>query len=252
MNLVSYQGREHNGVLRRNTVAPNPPKEDETFLLPIILGNGETDEFSITLTYSSSTRDEALRLINRRYAWRGYGSTHKLSGRQAETTFVARWRNSIVGTITLCTDSDRGLDVEKTFVEEMQFFRRKPQAKLCELKKFAVDYTDDSKAIIAAMFHFIFIYGSENRLGTNLFIEVNPRHILFYERMLGFQRVGGLKTNEQVNAPSQLMWLSVDRIPLLIEAGIQRSNKHSLYNYFYDSHGQAQISLQLRLRGLAH
>ncbi len=224
---------------------------DEIFHLPIADDAWTDCSFSILLTRLSETRGEALELINRRYAWRGYGSDHRLSGRHNETTFCARKCDQLIGTVTLCADSDRGLAVEATFPEEMKFFRRKPNARLCELKKFAVDYNDDSKRILAAMFHFVFIYGTENFLGTDLFIEVNPRHIMFYERMLGFQKVGGLKTNTSVNAPSQLMWLSVERIPELIAAGNNRRNRHSLYNYFYNADQEGWIIDEMRLRGLA-
>ena len=65
---------------------------------------------------------------------------------------------------------------------------------------------------LASLFHTIFIFGTEQYNCTDLFIEVNPRHIRFYEAMLGFENVGELRTNEGVDAPSQLMRLKVVNI----------------------------------------
>jgi hypothetical protein len=228
-------------------------KTDETFVLPFGRENCSTELISIQLTHDVENRMKAVSLINRRYAWRGYGSNQKLSGRKNETTFTAWFDGSLIGTITLVADSDRGLAVDTTFPSEMQFFRGKANARLCELKKFAVDCrsTKHSKAVLASLFHFVFIFGTTNFLGTDLFIEVNPRHIAFYDRMLGFERVGGLKTNEDVNAPSQLMWLSVAKIGAYIESGLGDRGRNSLYNYFYAPQRQQEIARELQRRGLA-
>ena len=201
---------------------------------------------TITLTTDAHARSEALDLINRRYAWRGYGANQKLSGRSNETTFSAQCNGTLIGTITLVTDTDRGLAVDQTFPDEMQFFRRKPMARLCELKKFAVEFDKPSLPYLAALFHFVFIYGTSNLLGTDLFIEVNPRHVLFYERLLAFERVGGLHTNDSVNAPSQLMWLSVDRIAQYVAAeGHDAGSRRSLYAYFLSQDEQAELQREM-------
>lgn len=227
------------------------PNVDQVFQIPIAHSEAPSEAFSITISRQEGSRAQAVDLLNRRYSWRGYGANQKLSGRRHETTFVARLGDRVIGTVTLGVDCPHGLAADSTFPDEMQYFRLKSNAALCELKKFAVDYSDDTKYMLSALFHFVFIYGAENRMGTDLFIEVNPRHIIFYERMLGFKRVGKLKTNESVNAPSQLMWLSVDSIPQMIEAGFQKKSRHSLYNYFFDERVQEKIKLEMKVRGLS-
>lgn len=218
---------------------------DKTFQIPARVEHGCDRNLSITLTGEPETREAALDLVNRRYAWRGYGANQKLSGRRSETTFTARADDELVGTITLVADSERGLAVDQTFPSEMQYFRRKPNAVLCELKKFAVDCVDPSKPVLASLFHFVFIYGTTNFLGTDLLIEVNPRHVFFYERMLGFERVGGLKVNPQVNAPSQLMWLSVAKIADCIANGEADAQRRSLYAYFFSRELEQSIANEL-------
>ena len=72
---------------------------------------------------------------------------------------------------------------------------------------------------------------------TDLFIEVNPRHVRFYEAMLGFKRVGQARTNENVGAPAQLMWLNVSQIGRYIDrdGGNAGRSARSLYNHFFST-----------------
>ena len=227
-----------------------PSSRDEVFYLATTDNTACSPEFSITISRLAASLTEAASLINRRYSWRGYGGAHKLSNGANATTFVARRNDQLFGTLTLCADSDHGLNVDETFPDDMAFFRHKRNSTLCELTKFAVDYERDTLKVLASLFHFIFLYGTENAVGTDLLIEINPRHVAFYEKMLGFQRVGGLKTNRAVDAPSQLMWLSVSEIPEWIESGRHKENRRSLYNYFYEPGQQAAIIRELRRRGL--
>jgi hypothetical protein len=225
-------------------------KGDETFHLPLARAQSGTNTLAITLTSEDRSRAEALALINRRYAWRGYGADHKLSGNRSETTFTARFDDRLIGTVTLGTDSNRGLAVDETFPEEMQFFRRKQNARLCELKKLALENGSDAKPVLASLFHFVFIYGTNNCLGTDLLIEVNPRHAFFYERMLKFRRVGAVRTNASVDAPSQLMWLPVSDIDAAIDNNSDNSYNNSLYKYFYNRDYEDCIVNQINERAL--
>lgn len=225
-------------------------ESDSTFYLPLADAQPDAGTLAITLTSEERTRNEAAELINRRYAWRGYGSNHKLSGRRHETTFTARFDGMLIGTVTLAADSDRGLGVDATFPEEMQFFRRKQNTRLCELTKLAMECGTPSKPVLAALFHFVFTYGTNNFLGSDLLIEVNPRHASFYEKMLGFQRVGAVKTNMSVNAPSQLMWLAVDKIETAINSRSTAEFSNTLYRYFYPREFEDRIINELNERGM--
>lgn len=223
---------------------------DATFHLPLANSQSSTRTLAITLTSEEQSRSEALALINRRYAWRGYGSNHKLSGLFEETTFTAQLDSNLIGTVTLATDSGNGLSVDATFPEEMQFFRRKKNIRLCELKRLAMEHGPDAKPVLAAMFHFVFLYGTNNYLGTDLVIEVNPRHAGFYERMLKFRRVGAVGRNGSVNAPSQLMWLPVSDIDSAINNKNDSRYSNSLYKYFYCSKLEDRLMYELNERAL--
>lgn len=233
---------------------PRVVHSDATFNLPLarLPSNSEANggTLAITLMGTEHARNEAMGLINRRYAWRGYGSHHKFSGRQHETTFIATRDDTLIGTITLATDSARGLCVDATFPDEMKFFRRRTNTRLCELKKLAIETSAPSKPVLAALFNFVFIYGTNNYLGTDLFIEVNPRHAPVYEKTLGFQCVGPIKTNISVSAPSQLMWLPVSDIEKAINDNQHDNYKNTLYRYFYPKSFEERIISELNERGL--
>jgi hypothetical protein len=197
-----------------------------------------SDELTIRLADTDGQRSAANMLLSRMYSWRGYGRNHAVGGSPNCVTFTAACKDDVVGTLTLTVDSPAGLAADRTFAEEIAPFRAAPGAKLCELTKLAFDWGGSSHRHLAALFHLVFIYGSRQFACTDLFIEVNPRHRRYYELMLGFVRVGEVRTNVSVNAPSQLMWLNVGAIRRLIDqhTGSAATAERSLYRYFFSPH----------------
>lgn len=190
---------------------------------------------TIRLANTKGQRNAASMLLSRMYSWRGYGKNHSLGTSPNCVTFTAACQEEVVGTLTLTVDSRAGLAVDATFADKIAPFRAAHGAKLCELTKLAFDWTGSSNQHLAALFHLAFIYGSRQFACSDLFIEVNPRHRRFYERMLGFVRVGEVRMNASVNAPSQLLWLNVGAIRRMIDENAARpaSNQRSLYRYFF-------------------
>jgi hypothetical protein len=110
--------------------------------------------------------------------------------------------------------------------------------------KFAFNPKIQSQEIMAALFHIVFVYGYRSYGCTDLFIEVNPRHVRFYEVMLGFERIGDLRENESVRAPAQLMWLKVAKIRDQINAVAGKAgqaNQRSLYRLFLSPTEESRI-----------
>ena len=196
--------------------------------------NGQ--DVTVRLVVTGEKIDAACDLINKRYAWRGYGAHHRISMDAHHVTFTAEIEDAVVGTITLALDSADGLAADSAFRDAIDGFRARPGAKVCELTKFAFDPEIQSKALMATLFHIVFVYGQRTYGCTDLLIEVNPRHVRFYEAMLGFERVGPLRHNESVGAPAQLMWLKVDGIREHIDraaTGAERYKARSLYPLFF-------------------
>jgi hypothetical protein len=209
---------------------------------------GKGHNVTVRLVETGEKIQAANDLINDRYAWRGYGDNHRLRPDASHLTFTAEVDGAVVGTITLAIDSRHGLAADRAFRGEVDGFRAQPGVKVCELTKFAFSPEVQSKELMATLFHIVFVYGQRSYGCTDLFIEVNPRHVRFYEKMLGFERVGSLKENESVAAPAQLMWLKVATIREQINASAgsaDRTNARSLYPFFFSPADESGIYARL-------
>lgn len=226
----------------------NPPLQD----LPARSASGPRRRLALSIAQSVEDRLAAESLLNRRYEWRGYGSDHKIGGSAYQTTFLAHLGPTLTGTITLGVDTPAGLAVDGLFKAEIDEYRKVPGSKICELTRFASEKCDkrDSNSLLACLFHAVFLYGMDSYEGTDLFIEVNPRHRRFYEAMLGFKPIGELRMNPTVDAPSQLMWINVSQIAAQIQAfrSGKATCKHSLYSYFLSEAEETRIKSRLALR----
>ncbi len=208
---------------------------------------GALAEFGIQIATSRQQRSQAADLLNRMYGWRGYGRDHQIPEGEGCTTFLAASTEGLVGTLTLTVDGAAGLAADRTFGDVLDAFRAAPGSSICELTKFAFDASTPARPRLAHLFHAVLIFGSAKHQCTDLFIEVNPRHRAFYEAMLGFRPVGDARTNESVNAPSHLLWLSVDAIRANISSHREgdRSNSRSLYPYFLREGEETALAMAL-------
>jgi hypothetical protein len=211
---------------------------------------GQAQDVTFSVRGDSESIRSACNLLNARYGWRGYGSSHNIPSDQHYTTFTAEVERSVIGTVTLGIDSDSGLSVDRTFSEEIDRARMVVGSKICELTKLAIDPNVRSKAVLAKLFHIAFIYGTSVSSSTDLFIEVSPRHVIFYEAMLGFCRVGCALKNMSVGVQSQLMRLKIDDIRLNIRKFTGREgapSRRSLYPHFFSSEQESEIRTGLIL-----
>lgn len=164
----------------------------------------DTKSFGIRLADTEEGRNSASLLINKMYAWRGYGSAHKVESNPNRITLAASEKGNTIGTVTLGIDSQTGLLADEIFKDQVDVLRD-AGGKVCEITKLAFDHTVRSKHALAALFHTLFIYGYHFHGRTHALIEVNPRHRRFYESMLKFKRVGNVRENTRVHAPAYLL-----------------------------------------------
>lgn len=197
-----------------------------------------TDEthFKIRMIDTAEGRSKASLLINKMYAWRGYAGTHKLTDDPNRITLTASDKGDVVGTLTIGLDSPAGILADEIFKEEIDRYRAQG-ARVCEMTKLAFDLAGPSQASMASLFHLSVIHVRDIYQCTHIFIEVNPRHRRFYERMLGFQRIGEAKMNPRVNAPAYLLCVELDYVTEQIQQhggkGTGATAERSFYNLFF-------------------
>ena len=196
--------------------------------------NQSERRFEIGMAITSDQRSTAEELINEMYGWRGYGADHHLNSGTNSFTFTASIDGRVVGTLSLTVDHENRMAADDTFEDVLNDVRSQPGIHICELTKFAFSPSAAPMDVLASLFHTIFIFGTQKFSCTDLFIEVNPRHIRFYKTLLGFTSVGDLRSNISVSAPSQLLRLRVSDIATYIAeyAGEKEKTERSLYPYF--------------------
>ena len=223
----------------------NPPDVDE-----IAESSDEfKNQFKIRVVDNSSRRVRASELIQRRYAWRGYSTSPLPRNDAGRVTLSACVEDATVATITAALDSTEGLYVSRLYPDEVRTLRAGGR-KLCEFTKLAVDESVRSHAVLGAIFHVACMYVLNLHQCTDVLIEVNPRHVKFYQRMLGFKRVGDERIDPEVNAPAVLMRLDLDHSASEIQRlGGRRqasAGERSFYPYFFAPDEADQIVGRLR------
>jgi len=169
-------------------------------------------------------------------AWRGYKIAWHAKHQPNRITLVASHGTSPMATISIGFDSPDGLLIDDLYRAEVDALRN-AGGRICEFTKLAVDGAIRSKRVLATLFHIAYIYSHRMNGFSDLFIEVNPRHVRFYEQMLGFKQFGPERLNSRVNAPAVLLRLDFSHSAAQItkfggQADLARVEK-SLYPYFF-------------------
>lgn len=205
--------------------------------------------FTIRLADTHNQRNEVGALLDKMYTRRGYESTGIATTHPHRVTLVASADDITLATITIGFDSRAGLLADELYNEEIDGLRRRGK-RLCEFIKLALDSGTKSKQVLAAIFHISHIYARQIAQHTDLLIEVNPRHVTFYRRMLGFEQLGGERLNTRVNAPAVLLWADLNYVDRMIRdfGGCPElaANEKSLYPYAFSQADQENIAEQLR------
>jgi hypothetical protein len=81
--------------------------------------------------------------------------------------------------------------------------------RIAELIRLAIEDEVDPKAVLAELFSAAYAIGRVIHHATDALIEVNPRHVTFYERIFGFARESAESVCPRVNAPAVLLRLDL-------------------------------------------
>ncbi len=163
---------------------------------------------------------EALRLVQSRYEMRGYVPEGRERAELTlyhvlpETrTILVKALSRVVATVTFVPDSPLGLPAEQVFHDEVAPLRAEGRH-LSELSALAVAdriRIEDRPHLTRWLFHSIEAQvRGEGRI-DDLLITVNPRHVAFYDRRLGFETIAGPRPHPKVQgADAVLMRLRAD------------------------------------------
>lgn len=197
----------------------------------------QRDDLSIYLVRSLKQKIRVNTLLKNQYAAKGYRteSASVFSHNPYQFTFEIRSKNQLTGTVSLIVDSDHGLNADQQYKFEIDTFRRKNSArKVSEVSKLAIQHNSDYMKIFGLLFHTAFICAYSVHGSQDMFVEINPRHAPFYERMLGFKQVGEDQICQRVEAPVKLLHLDLENVNKQITEIInsKESNQRKiLYRY---------------------
>ena len=204
--------------------------------------------FKIRFAGSDGRRRSASFLVQRRYAWRGYQVDAPVGVEQGRITLSAYDGDAVVATISVGHDSASELFVNALFAHEVNSLRARG-AKVCEFTKLAIEEAIKSRAVIAALFHIAYIQARRVSACTDLVVEVNPRHVRFYQRMLGFTVLGATRIDPRIDAPATLLHLDLRHAEEQIEKVGGRpelgARVRSLYPFCFAPHEAAEIERRL-------
>ncbi len=167
------------------------------------------DTFKIRLAHDDSRTREARFLVEKRYRDVGYQVASKQSQQVCpERITLGTYKDDeVIGTITVGFDTGAGLLVDELYKSEVDGLRQQG-LRVCEFTKLAIDHKGASKRMLAGLFHVAYLYAARIWGYSDIVIEVNPSHVAFYQRMLGFQQLGGEKICPRVGAPAVLLRLN--------------------------------------------
>ncbi len=212
--------------------------------------DGSERQFKIRAARTPGQRRSASTLINLRYAWRGY-STKPLPQDPApgRITLVAAEEEETIGTMTVGFDGTDGLMVEELFPGEVHSLRASGR-RVCEFTKLAIDGAAQSKRVMATLFHVAYLYAHRVMGFDCLLIEVNPRHVNYYSRILGFTVLASSRMNLRVNAPAVLMCLDFahteEQIARFGGQPQLSATERSLYPYSFSPEEEAGIVARIK------
>lgn len=171
------------------------------------------DVFRVRVARPRTVQEEAGMLVQRRYESRGYRVLPTLAD-PSLYTFAAYDSGNLVGTLGVRLDSSAGLKIEQLYGGEIEALRARG-LRLTEFTRLAVAESAASKEVLGALFHTAVLFSHVLRGCTNVVVEVNPRHMAFYRRVLFFKPLGPERHLDRVGAPAVALLLD---FPALMNA----------------------------------
>lgn len=209
-----------------------------------------------------ATRTRAYRLAYELYRAKGYVAE------EAAGRLVAPWdlepdtltllasdvRGDAVATVSLVFDAANGLPCDTVFGDVLAVLRTKNR-RVVEVTRLAIGETHlCSRQLLVRLFNWIYIHARRVRRRDDFVIEVNPRHVNYYRRLMGFEVLGDVRPCPRVRgAPAVLLRLDLahsEREVLRVGGQGVAAGERSLYPYFLT--GEAERTVERMLRRQHH
>lgn len=204
--------------------------------------------FKIRIARSPKLHRDATILVEDRYTWRGLLPPRSHVDPNL-LTFVAYDEGTLVGTVGIRLDSPDGLAADGLYPDEINAVRAGGY-RVCEFTRLAVDASSVSKPVLAALFQTAYLFAYRLRHFNIAVIEVNPRHVAYYKRALGFDILGPERHNARVDAPAVLMCTPFESIAENLKRYAGRApeevKSRSLFVYGFTPSEEAGILARLR------
>ncbi len=175
--------------------------------------------YRMLVTADRAQRERAYRLAYRVYSENGLvppdsdGLIVCSSDAQSDTlTLLAEDSNhQEAGTISLVFDSPNGLPCDELYRNELIPLRSQGR-RLVEVTRLAISKQHThSKVLLVQLFNFVSVFARHKGGGTDFVIEVHPRHVAYYQKLLMFHPLGSEKPCPRANgAPAVLLRLDLD------------------------------------------
>ena len=150
-------------------------------------------------------------LVRRRYAWRGYSLSWDERAIMAPiVTLLAQSGEEVIGTLSVRPGGSQALLAEDAYGAEIESLRGEGR-RVGELIRLAIEEGTDWRGALKALVQSAYVVTRFMHALTDVVIEVNPRHVRFYERVFGFVSAAAERFCDRVGAPSVLMLLDLDQ-----------------------------------------
>ena len=200
--------------------------------------------YNMVVATGRAMRVRAHALAHRVYSSRGYVSAADESplpafdGDPRTLTLLAQDdAGHDVGTVSLVFDSTALLPCDEIYSAELAGLRAQGR-RMAEVTRLAIDERHQlSSTLLIRLFNFIYIFARRVNGLDDFVIEVNPRHVAYYRRLLGFVQEGPERPCPRVRgAPAVLMRLDLaegERTIRSVAGKRACSHARSLYPHFY-------------------
>lgn len=199
------------------------------------------ENYKIKIANDRKSREDAFKLGYEVYRAKGYISENSVKMLITKYDYFSSTciiniyeEEEIVASISLNFKEEYPLPCEELYHEEIQTFMQ--GKKFIEITRLVIkECHRHSNYFLAQLFQALHIYAMQIKGVQDIVIEVNPRHVAFYMKLLGFSIIGQEKECERVNnAPAILLHLDLNFVQKNLELAYENTkNNQPIENKFF-------------------